>query len=157
MRTLIVQTFTLQDVSKLRHVVAETAEQNGLHGPRLDDFVLAVHESVVNAVEHAGGHGSFKLWTVDGVIRSETSDRGAGIPDGYVNGLKRPSDHSYTGRGIYLIRRLCDAVDFRTGPGGTTVLLTMRLPLQAGLHARRSMRRIRVASPGRGPFGGFTA
>ncbi|MFC7102896.1 ATP-binding protein [Nonomuraea rubra] len=80
MRTLIAQTFTLQDVSKLRHVVAEHAETCGLHGPRLDDFVLAVHESVVNAVEHAGGCGRFKLYTVDGVICSETSDRGRASP-----------------------------------------------------------------------------
>ncbi|GAA2842449.1 ATP-binding protein [Nonomuraea rubra] len=157
MRTLIAQTFTLQDVSKLRHVVAEHAETCGLHGPRLDDFVLAVHESVVNAVEHAGGCGRFKLYTVDGVICSETSDRGAGIPEPYVNGAKRPSDSSYTGRGIYLIRRLCDAADFRTGPTGTTVLLTMRLPRPAGLNSRGRMRRIRVTAPGGRPFGRFTA
>ncbi|MFC5822906.1 ATP-binding protein [Nonomuraea insulae] len=152
MSTLLTQTFTLQDVTRLRHAVAERARKCGLNGPRLDDFVLAVHESVVNAVEHAGGHGRFRLWTVDGVIRSETSDRGSGIPDGYVNGGKRPSDQSYTGRGIYLIRRLCDAADFRTGPGGTTVLLTMRLP-----HTHQGMRRIRVAAPGGRAFGRFTA
>ncbi|NJP96238.1 ATP-binding protein [Nonomuraea sp. FMUSA5-5] len=157
MRTLIAQSFSLEDVSKLRHVVAEHAESCGLHGPRLDDFVLAVHESVVNAVEHAGGYGRFRLYTVDGVICSETRDRGAGIPEPYVNGGKRPSDSSYTGRGIYLIRRLCDAADFRTGPGGTTVLLTMRLPRRPGPDARGRMRRIRVTAPGGRPFGRFTA
>lgn len=157
MRTLIAQVFTLQDITKLRHAVSEQARSCGLHGPRLDDFVLAVHESVVNAIEHAGGHGRFKLWTVDGVIRSETSDRGAGIPEAYVNGGKRPSDESHTGRGIYLIRRLCDAADFRTGPGGTTVLLTMRLPRESGLTASGRMRRIRVTAPGGSPPGRFTA
>ncbi|MEV0379242.1 ATP-binding protein [Nonomuraea sp. NPDC050643] len=158
MRTLLTQPFSLIDVTKLRRAVAEHAENSGLHGPRLDDFVLAVHESVVNAVEHAGGHGHFRLWTVDGVIRSETSDHGSGIPDAYVNGGNRPSDQSYTGRGIYLIRRLCDAADFHTGPGGTTVRLTMRLPTGPDHGGTRgAMRRIRVTASGGHPFGRFTA
>jgi serine/threonine-protein kinase RsbW len=156
MRTLLTQPFTLHDVTKLRRAVAEHAESCGLSGPRLDDFVLAVHESVVNAVEHAGGHGYLKLWTVDGVIRSETTDRGSGIPDAYVDGHSRPSDHSYSGRGIYLIRRLCDTADFRTGPLGTTVRLTMRLPASSNLGTHRRMRRIRVSAGGLPP-GHFTA
>ncbi|SEG98332.1 Anti-sigma regulatory factor (Ser/Thr protein kinase) [Nonomuraea solani] len=157
MRTFLTQPFALDDVTKLRRAVAEAAEHCGLHGPRLDDFVLAVHESVVNAVEHAGGHGHFRLWTVDGIIRSETTDEGSGIPPAYVNGASRPSDQSYTGRGIYLIRRLCDAADFRTGPGGTTVRLTMRLPRGHDHGVPRAMRRIRVSSSGGHPFGRFTA
>ncbi|MFI7702981.1 ATP-binding protein [Nonomuraea sp. NPDC049480] len=156
MRTLLTQPFTLHDVTKLRRAVAEQAESCGLSGRRLDDFVLAVHESVVNAVEHAGGHGYLKLWTVDGVIRSETSDRGSGIPDAYVVGHSRPSDFSYNGRGIYLIRRLCDTADFRTGPLGTTVRLTMRLPPGPDFGTRRRMRRIRVSAGGHPP-GRFTA
>ncbi|MEV0626136.1 ATP-binding protein [Nonomuraea wenchangensis] len=156
MRTLLIQPFTLQDVTRLRRTVAEKAEHCGLSGPRLDDFVLAVHESVVNAVEHAGGHGHIKLWTVDGVIRSETTDRGEGIPDGYVAGDHRPSDMSYDGRGIYLIRRLCDMVDFSTGPFGTTVRITMRLPKAPGHGTRGHMRRIRVSGEAH-PHGRFTA
>ncbi|MEW9549913.1 ATP-binding protein [Nonomuraea sp. NPDC050783] len=156
MRTLMAQPFTLHDLTKLRRTVAEQAERCGLRGPRLDDFVLAVHESVVNAVEHAGGHGHLRLWTVDGVIRSETTDRGTGIPDGYVDGEHRPSDQSYTGRGIYLIRRLCDRVDFRTGPLGTSVRITMRLPRGTGPATRGHMRRIRVAADGHPP-GHFNA
>jgi anti-sigma regulatory factor (Ser/Thr protein kinase) len=155
MHTLLTQPFTLQDVTRLRRSVAEQAERCGLTGARLDDFVLAVHESVVNAVEHAGGHGHFMLWTVDGVIRSEITDRGAGIPDAYVNGGSRPSDLGYTGRGIYLIRRLCDTTDFRTGPAGTTVLLTMRLPRPSA--AGRVMKRVRVSVGGSGHPGHFMA
>ncbi|WP_188189291.1 ATP-binding protein [Nonomuraea sp. SYSU D8015] len=156
MRTLLTQPFTLHDVTKLRRAVAEHAEKCGLSGPRLDDFVLAVHESVVNAVEHAGGYGYLKLWTVNGVIRSETTDQGTGIPDAYVDGHSRPSDFSYHGRGIYLIRRLCDMADFHTGPLGTTVRLTMRLPREPDLGTRRHMRRIRVSAGGHPP-GRFTA
>jgi anti-sigma regulatory factor (Ser/Thr protein kinase) len=155
MRTLLAEAFTLHDVTKLRRAVAEQAERCGLSGPRLEDFVLAVHESVVNAVEHGGGHGFLKLWTVNGVIHAETTDQGSGIPDARVNGC-RPSDVSYSGRGIYLIRRLCDTADFRTGPHGTAVRLTMRLPRGRGHGRRRRMRRIRVSAGGPAP-GGFIA
>ncbi|MEQ4715704.1 ATP-binding protein [Nonomuraea sp. B19D2] len=156
MRTLMAQPFTLHDVTRLRRAVAELARSCGLSGPRLHDFVLAVHESVVNVVEHAGGHGYFKLWTVNGVIRSETTDRGSGIPGGYVDADLKPVDLAQEGRGIYLIRRLCDMADFDTGPGGTTVLLTMRLPRTPHRATHRPMKRIRVTA-GHHPFGRFTA
>ncbi|MFI7105852.1 ATP-binding protein [Nonomuraea sp. NPDC050227] len=152
MALLLTQVFTLHDVTKLRRAVAEQAESSGLREGRLDDFVLAVHESVVNAVEHAGGRGHLTLWTVDGVIRSETTDQGTGIPQAYLDGDVRPSSLSYTGRGIYLIRRLCDVVDVRTGPDGTTVRLTMRLPHASA--SPSSMKRIRVTGGG-GPSGRF--
>ncbi|WP_433435690.1 ATP-binding protein [Nonomuraea sp. CA-141351] len=156
MRTLMAQPFTLHDVTRLRRTVAELARSCGLSGPRLHDFVLAVHESVVNAVEHAGGHGYFKLWTVNGVIRSETTDGGSGIPGAYVDADLKPPDLSQEGRGIFLIRRLCDMADFDTGPGGTTVLLTMRLPRAPHHTTHRAMKRIRVDA-GHHPFGRFTA
>ncbi|MEV5327111.1 ATP-binding protein [Nonomuraea sp. NPDC052634] len=157
MRMSFSQTFTSEDISRLRREVAEHAIGCGLHGVRLDDFVLAVHESVVNAVEHAGGIGHLRLWTADGAIRAEISDGGAGIPEPYVDGDKQASGNASTGRGLYLMRRLCDTADLRTGPEGTSVLLTMRLPPAAGLPVRRGMRRIRVAAPGDGRSGCFTA
>jgi anti-sigma regulatory factor (Ser/Thr protein kinase) len=145
MRTLLTQPFTLDDVPALRQSVARCAERSGLSGSRLADFVLAVHESVVNAVEHAGGHGHLRLWTVDGFICAETTDRGTGIPARYVDGHRLPADFAATGRGIFLIRELCDAADFRTGPCGTTVRLTMRLRPQV----RGAMERIRITVPDR--------
>ncbi|WP_336207419.1 ATP-binding protein [Nonomuraea sp. LPB2021202275-12-8] len=147
MRTLITQPFTLQEVTTLRHAVARHASASGLAGARLEDFVLAVHESVVNAVEHGGGYGHLKLWTSGGMLRAETADHGSGIPHGYVNGHRLPSDMAFTGRGIYLIRRLCDGVDFRTGPGGTVVQITMRLPRHQLRHVS-PMKRVRVAVSG---------
>ncbi|TDD49169.1 ATP-binding protein [Nonomuraea terrae] len=152
MRTLMAEPFTEVDVTRLRRAVAEKAEQAGLHGSRRDDFVLAVHESVVNVVEHAGGRGFLKLWTVNGVICSETTDHGAGIPEAYVREDRTPSERADYGRGIFLIRRLCDEADFRTGPGGTTVRLTMRLPRR---RVRGGMRGIRVSAPGSRLLGRF--
>ena len=146
MGLLLTEPFSLHDVTKLRRAVAEQAVGCGLSGARLADFVLAVHESVVNVVEHAGGHGRLTLWRVDGVIRAVTADHGEGIPEPYLKGAVRPADHDRNGRGIYLIRRLCDGADFRSGPDGTRVRLTMRLPRTS---SGRAMKRIRVDAGGR--------
>jgi serine/threonine-protein kinase RsbW len=146
MRTLMAQSFTCEQVTPLRRSVAQQAYGCGLAGARLEDYLLAVHESVINAVLHGGGKGHFTLWTADGLLRSETIDHGSGIPGHYVDDHRLPSDHSFGGRGIYLICRLCDGADFRTGPAGTTVQLTMRLPAPAGLSLAGRMRRVRVSA-----------
>jgi serine/threonine-protein kinase RsbW len=159
MHTLLAQPFTIRDVTDLRRSVFEQAAACGLTGARLEDYVLAVHESVINAVEHGGGRGRFTLWTIDRMLRSETTDQGSGIPDGHVDGLRLPSDTAFTGRGIYLIRRMCDNACFLTGPTGTTVQLTMWLPQPAHLAPHHvPMRRVRVsAASARGRLDGFTA
>ncbi|SEM96763.1 ATP-binding protein [Nonomuraea pusilla] len=157
MRTLLARSFTIADVTPLRGVVASSAASCGLRGPRLEDFVLAVHEAVVNAVKHGGGDGHVRIWTVDGVIRAEISDHGSGIPGGYDHGRRQPPEHAHSGRGIYLINRLCDAADFRTGPDGTTVRMTMRLPRPASARHGRAMKRIRVMAEGGSRSGRFTA
>ncbi|MGN9843056.1 ATP-binding protein [Nonomuraea sp. H19] len=157
MRILLTQSFILEDITKLRRAVAEQAENCGLSGARLADFVLAVHECVVNAVEHAGGCGHLRLWTVNGVIASETTDHGPGIPEAVVEDLHRPSDLTSGGRGIFLIRRLCDTAEFRTGPVGTTVRCTMRLPRSCDPTGNGTMRRIRVSVGKRSPGRRFTA
>lgn len=147
MRTLLAQSFTLDEVTALRGFVAEQAAGCGLSGARLEDYVLAVHESIINAVEHGGGRGHFTLWTGDRMLRSETSDQGPGIPGAYVEECRRPSDSASAGRGIYLIRTLCDGASFETGPAGTTVQLTMWLPQLVHRTPRRApMRRIRVTA-----------
>jgi serine/threonine-protein kinase RsbW len=147
MRTLLNQSFTLGEVTAVRHTVARLAAHCGLDGHRLDGFVLAVHESVINAVRHGGGHGTITLWAGDGLLRAETVDQGSGIPAGHLQGHRRPPGTSDTGRGIYLIRRLCDEVAFRTGPDGTAVQVAMRLPRHHG-RARGPMIRVRVGVPG---------
>ncbi|MEV6154146.1 ATP-binding protein [Nonomuraea sp. NPDC052129] len=147
MRTLLAQSFTLDEVTGLRQSVAERAAGCGLSGARLEDYILAVHESIINAVEHGGGRGHFTLWTGDRMLRSETIDEGSGIPDEYVDEHRRPPDIAPTGRGIYLIRTLCDGASFHTGPKGTTVRLTMWLPRLAHVALQRApIRRIRVAA-----------
>lgn len=157
MRTHMAQSFGIEEVSALRHAVARYATRCGLMGRRLEDFVLAVHESVINAVVHTGGRGHLTLWTADGLLRAETIDHGTGIPGSRLESHDLPGPSSFDGRGIFLIRRLCDGVTFSTGPHGTRVEIIMKLPDDRA-QRRSSMRRVRVAAPGPGRhLGDFTA
>ncbi|MFG1613587.1 ATP-binding protein [Nonomuraea wenchangensis] len=121
---------------RTRHAVLACARAQGVTGERLGDFLSAVNECLVNAVEHGGGRGRLRLWREDGPeggrLVCEIADDGDGIP---VEVLKReslPAASAPGGRGIWLMRRLSDEVVFLTGPAGTTVRIALKLPVQAG-------------------------
>jgi serine/threonine-protein kinase RsbW len=53
-RLLLWQPFTAATVGPLRHVLTARLASAGLIGDAAFDFVLAVHELVINAVRHGG-------------------------------------------------------------------------------------------------------
>ncbi|PRX43378.1 anti-sigma regulatory factor (Ser/Thr protein kinase) [Nonomuraea fuscirosea] len=114
-----------------RHAVSGRARGQGLAGERLEDFLAAVNEGVVNAVQHGGGRGRLRMWRADGALLCEVRDTGPGIPDVVLDTESLPPCAAPGGRGIWLMRRLSDEVRFSTGPGGTVVRLSMRLPADA--------------------------
>ncbi|NJP88712.1 ATP-binding protein [Nonomuraea sp. FMUSA5-5] len=117
-------------LNRTRHVLRVAARHRGLRGERLDDFLIAINECVVNAVEHGGGQGWLALWRADGVLLCEVRDRGPGIPAPALADAPLPPPGAPGGRGIWLMRRLADEAVFTTGPAGTAVRLGMRLPCQ---------------------------
>ncbi|MFC6403136.1 ATP-binding protein [Planobispora longispora] len=119
--------FTRARASAVRGAIAEQAARHGLKGVRRSDFLLAVYESMTNAVKHAGGRGLVRLWADDGLLHCEIADRGPGIPVTAIDGDLMPPGHAIGGRGLWLIRRLSESADFTTGPGGTTVRIAFRL------------------------------
>jgi serine/threonine-protein kinase RsbW len=125
--SLLAVRFDAEHITAVRHAVARCAAGVGLLGQRLEDYVLAVNEIVTNAVRHAGGHGRVRLWTQDGTIRCEVSDEGGGIPAEQLNGRELPPSYAVSGRGLWLARHLCDAVNVVTGPAGTTIQLVSGL------------------------------
>jgi anti-sigma regulatory factor (Ser/Thr protein kinase) len=108
---LLVEDFDAEQITPVRHAVSRRAESAGLRGQRLEDFVLAVNEIVTNAVRHAGGGGSLRMWSADGEVVCE------------VTGQALPPSHAISGRGLWLAHHLVDEVDVRTGDGGTIVTL----------------------------------
>jgi anti-sigma regulatory factor (Ser/Thr protein kinase) len=127
-RSLLSRAFGLSDVTTLRHAVSRHAAAAGLAGQRLQDFVLVVNELITNAVRHGGGRGHLRLWCRDGVIWGEVTDRGPGMSGTAVDGHRLPPVSSVGGRGLWLARRMSDAITIDTGPRGTRATVSAVLP-----------------------------
>lgn len=101
--TLLAARISADRVSELRHAVTAAVEAVGLTGARLEDFVLAVHELVVNVVRHGGGFGELLLRRYHDLVTCQISDHGSGM-DEAVPGLPcatRPGN-----RGLWLAQHL---------------------------------------------------
>ncbi|MBF8188718.1 ATP-binding protein [Nonomuraea sp. K274] len=114
-------------LAMLRGAVAEHAAREGLAGPFLEDFVLAVNEISANAVLHGGGHGRLRLWSYEGRLWCEITDHGPGLPPGWTGDRPPPAVLDHRGRGLWLTRTLCDDLTIVSGPGGTTVTFAGRV------------------------------
>lgn len=114
-------------VARTRRAVLACARDQGVAGERLGDFLAAVNECVVNAVEHGGGRGRLRMWREDGRLVCEVTDAGQGIPAGVLEEKGLPGPSAPGGRGIWLTRRLSDEAAFTTGPRGTAVRVTLHL------------------------------
>jgi anti-sigma regulatory factor (Ser/Thr protein kinase) len=110
----------------LRDFVTSHATGAGASTQHVEQFVQAVDEVAANAIEHGGGSGVLQIWTNPQTILCEVSDTGPGLCDPLAGRLP-PSRFAVRGRGLWLARHLCDLVEMRTGPAGTTVRLHLTL------------------------------
>jgi anti-sigma regulatory factor (Ser/Thr protein kinase) len=124
---LLDRTFGRDDITRVRHLVADELAGAGLSGERLHGFVLAVNEVVTNVVLHAGGHGRIVVWLTGGSAWCTVTDSGPGIPEQYRNAPEVPEAFEVGGRGIWLAYQLCDEVTMATGPIGTTIGMRIAL------------------------------
>lgn len=90
----------------------------------LDDVVLAVHEAVMNAVDHAYLTMDVGDVEVSGVV---LTDRGSARAKVTVRDRGRwrpaPREPGYRGRGLLVMHGCMHEVDIRTGDGGTEVTM----------------------------------
>jgi anti-sigma regulatory factor (Ser/Thr protein kinase) len=110
--------FNLADLRKVRRLVTSTAVASGLPGSRADEVALAVNEIASNAVVHGRLPATLRIWQEDDGLICEVSDTGDGIAD-VLAGQLTPAPNRIGGRGIWLARMLCDAVEIRNGVGCT--------------------------------------
>jgi anti-sigma regulatory factor (Ser/Thr protein kinase) len=117
--------FGRHDLRRLRSVVRSHAVGAGLDADRSQDLVLAVHELAANSVEHGGGAGTVRLWRSRAGLVCEVRD--AGIVSDPLVGRLAASDGAEGGRGVWMANQLCDLVQLRSSPEGTTVRLLARV------------------------------
>jgi anti-sigma regulatory factor (Ser/Thr protein kinase) len=112
------------DLAPVRRLVENHARRTGLAADRVADLVLAVNEIAANTLAHTTSGGLLRVWHDEAEVLCQVQDQGC-IADPLAGRVKRSPDGR--GHGLFLVNQVCDLVEMRTGPGGTTVLMHMSL------------------------------
>jgi anti-sigma regulatory factor (Ser/Thr protein kinase) len=113
------------DLRAVRDLVTECAGRSGLAPGRTSDLVLAVSEVAANTLRHTTGTGTLRVWAADGEIICQVTDTGQ-ITDPLA-GRRRPASDSFRHGGLWVVNQVCDLVELRSGPDGTTVRMHVRI------------------------------
>ena len=111
--------FGLQDLVSVRSLVSARATVAGMAGQRVSDLVLAVNELATNAIRHGTGRGVLRVWSTPALLVCQIEDLGH-ITDPLA-GRRVPLPDVAGGVGLWTVNQLCDLVEVRTSPAGTTV------------------------------------
>jgi anti-sigma regulatory factor (Ser/Thr protein kinase) len=113
------------DLAPVRRLVERHAGRTTLGADRAADLVLAASELAANTLGHTKWGGAFWIWHDDAEIVCQADDRGQ-ITDPLAGRVRHGPDGR--GHGLYLVNRVCDLVEVRTGTAGTSIRLHMSLP-----------------------------
>jgi anti-sigma regulatory factor (Ser/Thr protein kinase) len=116
--------FGTGELAEIRQLVDGRAISAGLTLESREDMVLAVNELATNSIRHGGGSGVLRIWREPQALICEVTDGGR-IDDPLV-GRQRPRGAQIGGYGLWLANQVCDLVQVRSGPGGSTVRVHMR-------------------------------
>jgi anti-sigma regulatory factor (Ser/Thr protein kinase) len=113
------------DLRAVRGFVKTYAGRANLTDDQVESLLVATNEVATNALRHGGGRGTVRCWLEPGQLACEITDPFGRITDplaGYVP----PAPDQLDGRGLWLVRQLCDGVEIRSGQQGTVVRLQFR-------------------------------
>ena len=113
------------DLRAVRETVSGCAAAAGLAPGRATDLTLAVSEVAANTLRHTQGSGLLQVWTAGDEIVCQVNDSGQ-IADPLA-GRRRPVAESFRQGGLWVVNQVCDLVELRSGPDGTTVRMHVRL------------------------------
>jgi anti-sigma regulatory factor (Ser/Thr protein kinase) len=113
--------FDEEHLSELRAFVGAQASARGVSPARVPDLVLAVDETATNSIRYGGGGGSLRIWSQDQKVICEVRDLGV-IPRPLAGRVK-PDPTEPAGFGLWLANQMCDLVQMRTSPAGSSVRL----------------------------------
>jgi anti-sigma regulatory factor (Ser/Thr protein kinase) len=115
------------DLRQVRTLVSDCAARAGLAPGRIADLALAASEVAANTLRHARSDGTLQIWHTGHEIVCQLTD--PGIIRDPLAGRHRPDSAASgaSGQGLWVVNQVCDLVELRTGPDGTTVRLHFRL------------------------------
>lgn len=127
LRVVWEQPFTTPEVTTVRHTLRDRLHAAGLTGDLADDFLVAAHELVINAVTHGGGAGVLRLRRGDAMLAAEVSDHGPGFAGRVAQAHSLPAGDVVGGRGLALARMLTEGLVLVDGPHGVEATVLIRL------------------------------
>lgn len=119
--------FSQETTGDARHFIQLASADFGLDAFDAFDFVVAAGEAIANAVEHGGGSGSIRLFASDRELVCDVQSDGLDTLDP-LHGYEPPAPTGERGRGIWMMRQLCDWVELRPHADGNTIRLHKSLP-----------------------------
>jgi anti-sigma regulatory factor (Ser/Thr protein kinase) len=115
-------TVGVDDLGRLRRMVADRATGAGLGAERVQDLQLAVNEVATNSLRYGGPSATARIWQGDAGLVCQVE--GLGHIADPLAGRRAPEPTSAGGRGLWLVHLLCDLVEVRSSQVGTVVRLT---------------------------------
>jgi len=109
----------------LRAAVAAHATDLGMGEGQLDKLLVVVTELATNVIRHGGGAGRLQLWRDADMIACQVTDDGPGIADPETAGMRPIPLDADCGRGLWIVRQLCDQVTIESNGHGSTVTASM--------------------------------
>ncbi|WP_233225999.1 sensor histidine kinase [Amycolatopsis sp. CA-126428] len=113
------------NLAQARSFARTHARHAGLSPDRAADVELVVTELVTNSIDHGGGSGTLRIWTVDGHFVCQVHDHGT-LTDPLA-GRHPVTPDAHRNRGLLLVNHLADLVRLHTSPGDTTIRVHFRL------------------------------
>jgi len=103
-----------------------------MSGEDAESLLLSVMEAIGNVIRHAAGKARDFSITVErarDIAVVEVLDHGPGFT---LHPRPMPDVHAENGRGVPLMQRLCDSVEYSTSVEGNRLVLKKRLRTRAG-------------------------
>ena len=124
---LLATSLTLVELARARREVEAVSRRCGLADDRLEDWITAVNELMINVIRHGGGRGAVRLLLLGGRFTCEVTDHGPGFDVArYLRRTERPPLSGTGGMGLWVVGRLAEFVLVDSGPAGTTIRITPR-------------------------------
>lgn len=111
------------DLRAVRAFVAARATALGLPAGRVDLLTVAISELATNTLQHTAGGGRVRVWAADGQLFCDVVD--GGVLRSFEPTM--PAADAVRGRGLAIVRRVCDGVVVSAVPEGTLVRLRLDL------------------------------
>lgn len=113
------------ELGAIRPFVQRHADAAGLHPARIRQLQLAANEVCTNTLRHGAGRGTLRVWQAGTELICQVDDTGT-VSDPLA-GRWLPPATAESGRGLFIANHMCDLLELRSGPAGTTVRMHVRL------------------------------